>query len=63
MEKDKNEYFEAVHHYTVCAQCGYRFVSGDEALVVKQTGDMIHRDCYMDYNEDNMNELCESIEY
>ena len=47
---------------TICAQCGYRFVKGDEALVVKQTQDVIHKGCWMDYGEDNMDELCEETD-
>lgn len=50
-------------HATVCAQCGYRFVKGDEALRIKQTGDIIHSDCFIDYNEDNAEELAEKFEF
>ena len=55
--------FEFGGHNTVCAQCGYRFARGDEALRVKATGDIIHRECLMDYTEDNMNELTEEIDF
>lgn len=48
---------------TICAQCGYRFIKGDEALRVKETGDIIHRECYMDYTDDNVTELTDSIEF
>ncbi len=50
-------------HITVCAQCGYRFVSGDDALWVKETGDVVHKDCFGDYIEDNAAEFTESIEF
>ena len=48
---------------TVCAQCGYGFVKGDEALRIKETGDIIHRECYMDYTDDNIDELSEPLEF
>lgn len=38
----------------VCAQCGYRFTVGDEVLRVKATGDIVHRDCFIDYADDNI---------
>ena len=44
-------------HLTVCAQCGYRFVRGDEGLWVKETGDVIHKDCWLDYSDDNADEF------
>lgn len=50
-------------HYTVCAQCGYRFERGDEALRIKETGDIVHNDCYVDYMDDNVTELAESMEF
>ena len=50
-------------HYTVCAQCGYRFTRGDEALRIKETGDIVHNDCYVDYMDDNMAELVEKMEF
>ena len=50
-------------HCTVCAQCGYRFVHGDEALKIKETGDIIHNDCYVDYMDDNVEEIAEKIEF
>lgn len=48
---------------TVCAQCGYRLVRGDEALIVKETGDIIHKGCWFDYTDDNMGELTEELDY
>lgn len=50
-------------HFTVCAQCGYRFVSGDDALRIKETGDIIHNDCFFDYMDDNMDEIAEKMEF
>ena len=47
---------------TVCAQCGYRFVSGDAVLHINQTGDCIHRDCFPDYFDDNREEFCDEFE-
>jgi hypothetical protein len=58
---------KGLHYYgggsTVCAQCGYRFIKGDEALRIKQTGDIIHSDCFIDYSEDNREELSEEFEF
>ena len=59
----KNGYSDYNNHMVVCAQCGYRFVKGDEAYVVKPTEDIIHKDCFLDYAEDNMNDLCECVEF
>lgn len=59
----RNDYTDFSGHMTVCAQCGYRFVDGDEALRVRQTGDIIHRDCWMDYTEDNREELSDIIDF
>ena len=50
-------------HMTICAQCGYKFVDGDEALTVKGTSDVIHKGCWMDYSEDNVDELCEETDF
>lgn len=50
-------------HYTVCAQCGYRFTRGDEALRIKETGDIVHSECYIDYADDNIDELAEKLEF
>lgn len=46
---------------TVCAQCGYRFYVGDDIVRVKQTGDVIHRDCFADYSVDSVSELCDVL--
>lgn len=48
-------------HMTVCAQCGYRFVSGERALWVRDTGDVVHRDCFGDYTEDNISEFTDEV--
>lgn len=55
--------FKQSEHITVCAQCGYRFESGDEALRVNETGDVIHVDCWMDYTDDNIDEFTQKIEF
>lgn len=59
----RDDYTDFHRHSTVCAQCGYRFASGDEAYMIKATGDIIHRDCFSDYTEDNMYEFADKIEY
>lgn len=50
-------------HYTVCAQCGYRFTPGDEALRIKETGDIVHNECYVDYMDDNIDEIADKLEF
>ncbi len=57
------EYFDATIHGTLCAQCGYRFVRGDEALKIHETGDIVHYECLMDYTEDNVDTLCDKIDF
>lgn len=42
---------------TVCAGCGYRFVKGDDAVKVKQTGDVVHRECWVDYANDSIDTM------
>ncbi len=54
--------FDGVSGRTICAQCGYRFIRGDIILRVHQTGDMIHKDCFMDYADDNVEEMCDEFE-
>ncbi len=46
---------------TVCAQCSYRFVKGDDVLKIRITGDIIHKDCFIDYADDNMDMLSYSV--
>ncbi len=57
------EFQDGNRHMTVCAWCGYRFERGDEALRVKDTGDIIHKDCWMEYSDDNVQELTSEIEF
>ncbi len=61
--KIRNEFRDFTGYITVCAQCGYRFARGDEALRVKQTGDVIHVECFMDYTDDNKDELTDILEF
>ena len=61
--KKRNEFMDFGGVATVCAQCGYRLVRGDEALRVKQTGDIIHNECFMDYTDDNKTELTDIFEF
>ena len=46
---------------TICAQCGYRFHKSDDIVRVKQTGDAVHRNCFADYAEDSVSELCDIL--
>ena len=59
----RSEYNDYRRHTTLCAQCGYAFAKGDEAYYVKATGDLIHRDCFMDYTDDNIDEFTDTIEF
>lgn len=59
----KKVYSDYNSHMVVCAQCGYRFAKGDEGYVIKATDDIIHRDCFMDYAEDNMAEFCDTVDF
>lgn len=63
--EEKTKCFEGAEgvHLTVCAQCGYRFVRSDEILRVNQTGDLIHKDCWTDYCDDNVEELTYEMEF
>lgn len=58
-----HEKYDFSGHMTVCAQCGYRFVSGEKALWIKQTGDIVHGDCFSDYTEDNVSEFTKEIDF
>lgn len=46
---------------TVCAQCGYRFAKYDDAIRVNCTGDVIHKDCWMEYSDDNIDQLSSAV--
>ena len=49
------QYFSAHgRHMTVCAQCGYRLMKSDTVLNVNETGDLIHKDCWVDYFDENL---------
>lgn len=64
MEKERGKnHTDFSGHITVCAQCGYRFVSGERALWFKETGDIVHRDCFADYAEDNIGEFTDEISF
>ncbi len=47
---------------SVCAQCGYRFARSDDVLEVHETGDLVHKECFIDYADDNVNTLASVIE-
>ncbi len=56
-----SEYEDEYCGCSICAQCGYRFVSGDDVLKVKITGDIIHEDCFIDYADDNVDVLSNRV--
>ena len=58
---ERIESYDFSGHSTVCAQCGYRFVPGERGLMIKQTGDGGHTDCFDDYTEDNIYEFTDEI--
>lgn len=41
-----------------CMYCGYPIERGEEKAKVLTTGDVIHKTCWIDYAEDNFDELC-----
>ena len=49
----------AVKHSTVfdnaekCCQCGYAILPGEEALQIYVNGDVIHKECWQDYADEN----------
>lgn len=45
-----------------CAYCGFPILRGDEKLRVDATGDRIHRKCWSEYAEDNIDALCTALE-
>ena len=48
--------------YTLCAQCGFEICPEDAVLRILSTGDLIHRDCWNDYAEDNADDFTEVFE-
>lgn len=63
MTNSRNRFEAFSASSTVCAQCGYRFIRGDEAYRVNETGDVIHRECWIDYSDDYVGELCSEVEF
>lgn len=45
-----------------CVYCGYPILRGEDKLRVEATGDIIHRKCWNDYAEDNVDELCTPLD-
>ena len=49
----------AVRHGTVydnaekCCQCGFAILSGESALQIYANGDVIHKECWQDYADEN----------
>jgi hypothetical protein len=62
-EEKRNNCRDFSGHATVCAQCGYRFIRGETALWVNETKDVVHRDCFADYVEDNLYEFTEEMNF
>ena len=44
-----------------CAQCGYGICGIEDAVEVTATGEVIHKDCWNDYAEDNSEEFIRSM--
>ncbi len=42
-----------------CDHCGFAIYNASELLIVRTTGDRIHRDCWADYAEEHMTELAQ----
>lgn len=47
---------------TICEYCGRKIRYGQERLLVETTSDVIHRRCWTDYAEENVDELCRELE-
>ena len=58
---DEREFEDNYCGCMICAQCGYRFTKADEAVKVKSTGDVIHRGCFIDYADDNIDEMTSEV--
>ena len=37
-----------------CCHCGYPILSGEEALELYSNGDIIHKDCWQEYADENI---------
>ncbi len=44
-----------------CAQCGYGICGMENAVEITATGEVIHKDCWYDYAQDNAEEFIRSI--
>ena len=44
-----------------CCQCGYPIIPGEQALQIYCNGDVIHKECWLDYAEENTQALCKSF--
>ncbi|MBP3580323.1 MAG: hypothetical protein J6K12_03630 [Clostridia bacterium] len=62
-QKNIDDFTAGGCHITACAQCGYQLINGDSALRVHETGDIIHKDCWMDYFDENMGEFAIEVEF
>lgn len=60
MEQEIEEgVFAAIsEEFVKCAYCGYEILPGEEAVKVGMTNDIIHRQCWCEYAEDNCLDLC-----
>ena len=59
----RNDYLDFSGHFTVCAQCGYRFTRGENGFRINQTGDIVHEGCFIDYAEDNRQQFVERVDF
>lgn len=53
LDKPKNTSRAACH----CMQCGYPIASFDDVYIVQVSGETIHKDCWTEYAEDNIEEF------
>ena len=44
---------ETFDHAECCASCGFELLSGEEAMEVGDTGELIHKSCWNEYADEN----------
>ncbi len=40
-----------------CDHCGFTIYTAEDLLIVRETGDRIHRDCWVDYAVDHISDF------
>lgn len=53
-EKTNGKTGKKVSIYAVCDCCGYPIYSPDEAIIINDTEDVIHKECWPDYSAEHI---------